>query len=569
MIRKKRTYRFAALIAFIFFSSLSAQDKPSPPEKKEPAQRDVAVPAQPTAPLPKIDLPEFLITGQETIDLPVSSKTAVEEDRVYVPGAQSPGGKDANVNLGGKEEKTITSPSGQLNGRVAAGIGNYTSPFMDGWFGKNYDDGGVLFHANYASSNGHVQNANWQRTGIGMSGDYTSPASFGMIAGSRLSGGLDFSGQSFRAYGSTVDPSQQRTLNDIELNLGLASNSSIPRLFDAPVDYSVGVKWSGNSLNDSADVSENDFGVTASGSTEKEDVRLNGSVEYLASSISTPSFPGADLHSPQWFTMKLSGMKMLSPAFQASLALQQYFYRGVVSALSGRFFPQAELRYFMNSITTFSFSIAPDVVRNTLATLVHANNYVLDAAYVRPSEIPFSISLGSEVTPNDVVQGRASLSYRTVQNFPLFVELNSAKVWDVVYLPTVSVARVEIEGSYAFSPENSATLTASLNSTKAKDSSGAVPNIPALSLGASYWRSLGNGIDIEGYVQYQSKRWKDFTHTASNAGFIDIGGRGEYQFAENFQAVLRIDNLLDQHYYIWDGYVERPTFISVGVTYKW
>jgi outer membrane receptor protein involved in Fe transport len=138
-----------------------------------------------------------------------------------------------------------------------------------------------------------------------------------------------------------------------------------------------------------------------------------------------------------------------------------------------------------------------------------------------------------------------------------------------MYLPNVTITQADVEGSYLLSPGNSATLTASLNSTVAKDSANSVPNIPAFSFSGVYRRSIGSGVDIEGYARYMSKRWTSFAHSASNAGFVDIGAKGEYQFLENLRAVLAIDNLLSEHYYLWDGYVEQPMFISLSVTYKW
>src|ERR1039458_4358763 len=125
-----RAHSLLVIIFFFLIASLSAQ------EKKEPAQRDAAVPDQNEAPLPKIDLPEFLITGQETIDLPVSSKSIIEEDNAYVPGSPMPGRKDAGSDGEGKLEKDFAGPVGEMNGKVQGGIGNYPSPYMEGWFGK-------------------------------------------------------------------------------------------------------------------------------------------------------------------------------------------------------------------------------------------------------------------------------------------------------------------------------------------------------------------------------------------------------------------------------------------------
>ena len=455
-----------------------------------------------------------------------------------------------------------------MNGRVLAGIGRYSTPFLEGWFGKNYDEGGILFHADFASSDGHVTNANWQKAGVGLSGNLLSPASFGIFAGSRLNGGMSFSGNSYRAYGSSM-PSQLRTLNDVQLNLGLTSAATASGIFDAPIDYTAGIVWAGTSLNDSVSSSENDLGLTVTAASEKGGMPLHGSMEYLSSAVTMHLPAEVGTHSPQWFAVRFSGQRMITPLLQASLTLQQFLYRGNLSSTNGRFLPAVELRYFATNVSTVFLSFAPNVERNTLSTLVSSNKYIRNSRELRPSEIPLSLTLGSDVALNERLRGRASVSYRSIQDFPFFIELNSAKVWDVMYLQKVSVAQADLEGSYLLSPGNSATLIASLNSTLANDSANTVPNIPAFSLSGVYRRSIYAGLDVEGSVRYMSKRWTSFAHSSSNAGFFDIGAKGEYQFLDNLRAIAEIDNLLNQRYYIWDGYVERPMFISLGVTYKW
>jgi len=551
-----------AVGVIVFAVSLSAQ------EKKEPAQRDATVPDQSQANLPKIDLPEFLITGQETIDLPVSLKSMIEEDKVYVAGSPTPGAKDAGIGSGTKVQKDLGGVANEMSGRVQGGIGNYTSPFLDGWFGKNYDAGGVLFHANYASTSGQVTNADWQKTGIGIQGDYLSPKTFGILAGSRLNGGLDFSGQTYKAYGSST-PSQQRTLDNVNVNLGLSSRTTDTDLLSNPLDYSARISWSGTSLDDSTASSQNDFGLLVSGSTKENDIQFRGSMEYIVSGVSMQLPPNTGTHAPEWFDLRLSGEKFFLPDLEALVSVQQFIYRGNVSTSSGRFFPGAELRYFASDAATVYFSVAPTVERNTLGSLVNADNYIQNRLELRPNEIPFALTLGTQYAFSDRLYWSGSFSYYSERNFPFFVELNSAKVWDVMYLPDVSVARFDLEGSYAFNQSNSATLSGSLNSTQAKDSANAVPNIPLLTLSGIYRHSFSNGIVVELFAEYFSQRWKDFSHTHANAGYVNVGGKAEYQLFENFRALLQVDNLLDRQYYTWDGYVERPLFASLGVSFAW
>ncbi len=537
-------------------------------EKKEPAQRDVVVPAQTETPLPKIDLPEFLITGQETIDLPVSSKTIIEEEKVFVPGSPSPGRKDAQFEAAPKQLKEVAGPAGQMNGKVQAGIGVFATPFMEGWFGKNYEEGGILFHAGYESSNGHVANANWLTPSVGLQGDYRSPQASGFLAGSRLSGGLNFSGQSYRAYGSTT-PSQLRTLDDVRLELGLTPAPATLKFLDTPIDYTGSLSWDGTSLDDSSNASENDLGVTISGTTEKGGARFRGTMDYVTSGVSMRYPPNIAGHSPQWFALRVSGQQMIAPQLQGILTLQQFIYRGNLSVAGGRLYPTLDLRYFMNETSTLFFSFSPSVERNTLSTLVRADKYVRNEMDLRPTEMPTSVEIGSEVLVNEKLRAKGTLSYRSFRDYPVFVELTSAKVWDVMYLQKASAVQFDLEGSYHLSSSSSAALSASLNSTEAEGSTNQVPNLPALSISGVYRQALQKGVDLEGSVRYFSQRWTTISHSSANAGYVDVGAKGECQVMENLRAVLEFDNLLNQRYYVWEGYVERPFFVSLGVSYKW
>jgi outer membrane receptor protein involved in Fe transport len=557
-----RLYVFFSFILLLYCPLLLAQ------EKKEPGQRDTVVPGRAESPLPKIELPEFLITGQETIDLPVSSKSIVEEERVLILTSPSPGRKDVDVTLASKQQKDIASPVGRMDGRVLAGFGNYVTPSLEGWFGKNYGEGAVLFHADFASSNGHVANAQWQKTGVGVHGDYLSPQSFGFVGGSRLNGGFGFSGESYRAYGS-INPSQLRTLNDVHVNFGLSSRVSNSEELENQVTYSGGVAWNRVALDDSANASESEFGVSGNAVMQRKSYQLFGIAEYKVAGVTMPLPPSLDAHSPQWLALRISGKTFITPSLQGSLTVQQFVYRGSISSSSGRFYPNIELRYFVNDAVTLYANYTPTVERNTLGSLVQMNKYVRNMLELQPSEIPVSFSLGSEISLSDNLRGRGVFNYRRVQEFPVYIELNSAKVWDVMYLPDVRVISFDAQATYQFSQKNNGSLIVTFNSTAEKDSSNSVPNVPSLTLAATDRHAFDNGVVLAVFAEYVSKRWTDFAHSNANAGYVTFGGRGEYQLFDNFRMFLQVNNFLNQQYYVWDGYVERPLFVSLGVTYKW
>ena len=537
-------------------------------EKKEPEQRDVSLPGHAEAPLPKIELPEFLITGQETIDLPVSAKSIADEEKLYLSVSRLPGQKDVDVSAMSKQQKNIAVPAGQMDGKVYAGFGNYVTPAMEGWFGKNYNDGGILFHASFGSSNGHLVNAQWQKTGLGVQGDYLSSQTFGTAAGSRFDGGMSFSNQSYRAY-SSASPAQLRTLSDIGINLGFSSHTpKIEKLGDE-INYSSRLSWNRTALDDSASASESELGLSGNATTQWSSYQLRADVEYKTSGITMPLPATLELHSPQWFVLRFSGRTFFTPSIEAIITVQQFLYRGNVSITSGRLYPNVEIQYFAGEAATLFAKFSPTVERTTLGSFVTMNTYIRNALELQSIEIPFSVSLGSEISISTTFRGKAVVTYRTMQNFPVYVELNSAKVWDVMYLPDIRAISFDLQGSYQFSKRNSGMLAVSFNSTEEKGSSNIVPNLPSAIISGAFRHSFDNGVMAEASAEYVSKRWTDVAHSNANAGYILVGGRVEYKFLDNVRALVQVDNLLNQQYYVWDGYVERPLFISLGVTYTW
>ncbi len=540
-------------------------------EKKEPASREVAVPDSTQAPLPKISLPEFVITGNEAIDLPPSTKNADDENMVYVAKPLSPDNvkKSAMTDIGQKEDKNFSASALQMNGKILAGFGAYTTPFIEGWFGKNYDEGGILFHAQYLTSDGHVANANHQKAGIDLSGDYSVPTAFGLIGGDQLNGGVSFLGRTYRAYGSVV-PAQARSVNDVRMNVGISGKTGDENIFSQGISYSGNIFGRGYSVHDSSTAGESEVGISGNASAQYENYQLFGNVEYVAStmtSVLTPS--SAAPHAPQWFALRVTGRTMLVPSLQASARIQQFFYRGNFSGGSGRFYPQIELRYFLNDQTTLFAGVSPTVERTTLRSLFGVNPYITNAVSIEPNDVRFAINGGAEVQLNDRLRGVASLSYKLVRHYTSFLENSAARTWAVVYVPSVHLTTLDMQAGYRISDQNSLTASVTLTSGAAKDSSNMLPYLPALRAGGVYRHNFNFGIAVEGYAEYISKQWNDFARTRSNAGYVSAGGRAEYAVHRDVRIFMQVSNLFDQHYYVWDGYLERTLYVALGLTYTW
>ena len=556
----------AMFVLCLLMFELSAQ------EKKEATQKDVDVkeeakPQKTDAPLPKIDLPEFVITGNEKIDLNISSKAVDDEDRLFVPDKPTPGFRSLEIDgaVAQKQVKRFTQTPTALNGKIFASLGFYLTPQFDAWFGEYDEKNSIMVNGYYSSSEGHANDAGWWRGGGGAKGRYVMPDSSSFLPYMQLSGDIRYGRESYRAYGSAA-PGRTRDLSGYDFSLGAGSRYALPYKTLSGFDYTGRFGWSHFAANDSGSSSETDFFLNGVATTRFIDIAFRGQIEYRTTGY-TFNLPG--VQSGQWFVVQGEAQTLLVPSLLSTLTLQQLFYRGNVGATSGRFYPQIELKYFMTESASMYAGYAPTVERNTLATLIKQNRYMEFDARLLPSDVQLDLHAGMEFSPSDEITANARYTYRRIDNYPTFLETGGAKVWEVTYLSGVRSNKLDVSVLYKFNDKQNMTAYVSTQDLKQNDSSGVVPHVPAFSVGSVYHYFFDFGLHVEALAEYVSSRYTNFVNTHSNAGYIFTAVKGDIELMERFRGYAEIQNALNRHYFIWNGYRERTIYLSFGISYHW
>ncbi|MEL7833300.1 hypothetical protein [Fodinibius sp. Rm-B-1B1-1] len=76
-----------------------------------------------------------------------------------------------------------------------------------------------------------------------------------------------------------------------------------------------------------------------------------------------------------------------------------------------------------------------------------------------------------------------------------------------------------------------------------------------------------NGLSFEAWADYVGPR-KTYTTDEEVDGFIMLGGQADVQITKRIGAYIKLVNLLNQDYEVWQGYTERPFQAYGGVTVK-
>ncbi len=553
------------LIVSVVISVAQESDKKEA-TKKEVELQNVQAPKTETV-LPKIDLPEFVITGSEKIDLRIDSKGEDDEDRIFTPAKPTPGERPMNVGeaLSPKQIKSFSKTPGALNGKIFAGFGFYQTPQFDGWFGQYDPTSSFVLNGYYSESQGHVSDAGFWRGGFGARGSYALPESSTFLPYAQLNAETKYGRESYRSYASH-SPYRVRDISGIELNGGIGSRYSLPYKALSGFDYSGKLGWGIFSASDSGRSSEAEVFLSGNATTRFFAMSLRGQAEYRAMNY-TMNLPG--IQSGHWFVLRADGNQLVIPALQLSFAVQQFIYRGNVGVASGRFYPQIELKYSFTEEALMYYGFAPTVERNTLSSIIKQNKYIDFNAQIVPTDTRLNLYAGMEYSPVEFITATVKLSYKQINNYPTFYDKDSAKVWEVLYLSGVRSTKFDVSTLFRLNQKQNVTAYVSWQAIKQKDSSGALPYIPKFLIGTIYHHFFDFGLHTEAFVEYNSSRFTDFSNTHANAGYLFTGIKADIELFGQFRGFSEVNNIINQHYYVWNGYQERTIFFLLGVSYNW
>jgi len=570
MVSARRYGRWVGIVALgilLCFTLLKSQE----PEKKEGEKKEVDLQnvqaPKSSEPLPKIDLPEFVITGNEKIDLNIESKAEDDQERIFSPSRPTPGERPLNVGeaLTPKQIKSFTKVPGALNGRVFAGFGFYGTPQFEGWFGQYDPTNSFVVNGYYSESNGHVVDAGYWRGGMGVRGSYMMPDSSSLVPLGQLNGELKYGRESYRAYASRTS-FRVRDLDGLEVSMGLGSRYALPYKSLSGFDYSAKTGWNIFSANDSGKSHEREFFLNGSAATQFFATSFRATVDYRITAY-TMDLPG--LKTGHWFAFRTDGRQLFTPSLQFSFTIQQFLYRGNTGVTNGRFYPNADMRYMFTDQASMYVGFAPVVERNTLSSVIKQNRYIDVNAPLLPTDTRLHFYMGMELTPVEQITITAKAAYKHINNYPTFYDKDSAKVWEVLYLSGIRSTKFEVSALYRLNQQQNVTAYFSTQSTKQKDSASAIPYLPSFTIGAVYHHFFDMGLHVETYIEFNASRYTNFVNTHSNAGYIASGVKAELEMFGQFRGFAEVNNLLNQRYYVWNGYQERTVFVMFGISYNW
>ncbi|MBM2840375.1 MAG: hypothetical protein HW412_903 [Bacteroidetes bacterium] len=535
--------------------------------KKEPPHRQSAMPTDSSshksdASLPKIDLPEFLITGNESIDLPDVGKTSAEGQWVDDSSLRkpNPGAREASVQLGGVQKEQIGFPSliNGYRGKALVGYGSYNTPYFDGWFGNSSSSVDFLLKAGYRSSGGHVANADYRNGHASLAGGMHLGEDPGMFSGNRLQAHMGMRGNSYSLYGS-ANPALRRSLTSVDGGVAMSSTNV------EMLPYSARFAVQSSTLEDASKTGETSLGFEINTAKDLGDVELKGDLALWRSFYSAPS-SSVD---PYFTQLGASAGYRLANSLDVRGGLALFLFRGSDTKTLGRLYPRLGVSWYADERLTVYAKFEPVVKRMSLDGLVASSPYVVTDVELRHAEQFINFSLGAEAEVSRMIRSRLSLNYSQTDNTPVFVDPGSVKVWSVSYGGTTRVVTVNGEVYADITEADNLGASFSIRSNRNTLTGSPNPYFPSFLSSATYQHRFLFALTVGSTLQVVGRQSVDQSDNRHLPAFVVLNLKAEYVIVPRWNVMIVLSNLFDQKQTWWDNYAGLQRTVSFGTSFAW
>ena len=565
-MKKRRTILVVALIATVAIVAITstllhAQEKPVPPERKPGASADTTA-RKPEAQLPKIDLPEFVITGNESIALPEFRKTALEEN-LTLDGfkMRGPGQRESTrvaLRNAGKDQMGFDNARDGFNGRLMAGYGSYRTPFLDGWFGKAFSGSDFLFKAGYKSSDGFVENTAFRSGYAAISGGTYISEESSMFAGSRVRAGLGFQGNSYRLYG-TASPATKRTVN--RSTLSLSANSS----YADPFTYTTGLYVQTASIKDVTKTNETALGGEFSATKSFDGFALRGDIGLWTDFYDAPSA----LQNPYFTQFSLSMRTHFSDQVDLVVGGSAYIASGSRTGRAGKIYPKIQVSWFMMESVTLFANYTPHVQRGSLSNVVEESPYVVNDVGIRNAEYYHDAALGAQLNLPSSVTARLSFNYKQVRNNVIYIDPLATGMWIPSYFGTTRLLSVEGEFYVDITDADHLGASAVVRNSRNSVTGEQIPYLSLAQLSGLYQHKFPFGLTVGSTLQVFGRQYTDPLAQAPLPAFTLLDFKVEYEIMRQLSVAFMLNNVLDENQIRWKGYRGIPRTAALGLNLSW
>ena len=523
----------------------------------------------PDTSLPKVQVPEFVITGKAEIELPRAYKPSIEIDSSYFQDKNLPG-TVVNVPVGlSLSRQQQVGNNGFPNLFVKASIGHYTT--------TNYVVSGAAETGGGFVVNGSVNGGYsggfipfTMRRNVSVLAGISKDLQFDQSSMSSNSIEFGYSRSSYFLYGQLGPTSPYLRQND-DINLKLNSNMDLQN-----VPLAVGLTFDRSSIVDYWDAVESSIALDASTQIPVSSgwIGGHGTVQFGTHTVDavTPS-PVITLYLPSsnvnrsLYRINLGAdyaSAALDRDFSFSIGLNYFQYRDDSSSGIAKLFPDIRLNYRLSSESALFARYTGTIRQSGLSDLVSTDRFIDASVPLLSTQEYGLIAVGSRVAISNEVSLTPQFNVDLARYYPMFISGADNSSF-LVYADRATVFSFSFAADYVKGDFDAA---ATLKFQKGRTNSlSDIPNLSPITFDLSAAYQFVPNLTLSGEMLLLSPRYADMTLTRKVGSAGLLSARLSYDVKLGTLPVeffVEGQNLFNQRYFIWQGYQELPLSLFVG-----
>jgi hypothetical protein len=506
---------------------------------------------QQTPPGQPLELPEYVVTGTERIDVPGAIKQAPVKPptlRATTLDTLNALEKQPLPMLVFRDLPTIEQRWQAFPGFVDASIGTFLTPSIDA--GYSFSAGGYIIdlRGGLLATSGWANNADMVRWNVGGRSTYLAPEKFLVLGGSTTHAWAEFGGSSYNLYAVPSAPARSQSGIDLGVDVDGAYDG---------VSYTARASYDVRSLTDvDTSVSDGGFVGAATLGTTWSGFAVNGGLDVALRSFGGSSYPFVDLG--------VSGEWSADNARVRAEAGFQWF-----TSTSGQDRPgariAAEAWYFASPVLSFEAAVRSGLVRHRGSAFLDNNPYLSSRSVIDASYAIVDLRAGMEVHPQDRLRARVGVRMSVMDRDAVWLSADSM-TFAPAYLSTTTLS-IPLELRWLVTSHDIISGAFTLTSATVQDSA-STPYVAPIATDLTYERTWIPKLRTALTFAYVGERYADLNNDITLSAYFTMRLRGTYDLTDVIELMIEGDNLLDQPITVWNGYRERGLFLRAGITWR-
>ncbi len=515
-----------------------------------------------------MDLPNAIIYGEAYLNV----GSSVKQNPTSIPKLE---GKELDsLNSLEKQNSLLLPPVGlskdiysryKNKGFLDFSFGSFITPEIIGAYEIKAGDYNLFFNGGYNYSSGHTDEANFSKLFLDIKSDYIAPNKYWLFGGSKTRTNLFFKSDSYNNYAGF-----ENTVNNPDFIVENRTRTQLGFKLDVDGNYEGFDFSSGAGFNlagikgDSTDLSEQGVNGYLKITNPLNDYRMGLNLNLNLNNVNNIStnFIQANLFGGY-------NIDVFDIIFEGGIQLA----KGTISDSRFGLLLGGRTNIRLNENVTLFGGVESGLENNNFTSLMILNPYLSNNAMFDYRYNIVKINSGIWLHFDKDFGIKSKVSYSITENLPVFVNdfqntyntLNNS--FNISY-ENASILNINVDTYYNFTENDNLGIVVDLNFTKLDTVGQNIPYFSPLNLMISYKRNWNDSFSSNVNFNHLGSRTTNLTNNVTVESFNALNLFLEYKLQKNLLFNLKLNNILNSKIYIWNNYIERGLFASLGINWQ-